>query len=513
LATSARTVLLKNRYVRSDVDIFHLNGDQFGGNEEQRNVFKTTVYQYVLGLVSLFEQDYVRPLMLKELFVNGYEQRFMAVEFWSSGLRLTDNAVAQDSDAFTYFVTMSVPLLVSPRTYLSFSAFSFVPFDMFWSKFIAILLNVPVIYVYSSPGSHNKGERYYMIMFTVAHMLETCYLDSERDKVTWDFTTEGTGKGGQNGNDYRHTNISIPLEYQKVIRDFCKPHIDKIIRKAIIEKCLKSWDKLFTDGFFVMKNFKYSGGQDMTIEWVKTDSSVIWEPQPFSGEFNEWAHVSSIRRIVRRYLSKFQTYNDAYNMDVPDNVVSMDSARRTINNTMVNPMAVFTSLSEEDFGIIASLYANFWMVYRGRYKETWGDNWTFLGALIHFVMSKEENPMYKVQRRDVTVFYNECISRKLFKVDKVTGRTYIRSNDNYTFVYVIPLKLGSYNIKWYLKRDFYLFFKFFDSVYFKPKYLRMLTPQGISILRKLSKFDSKVIDSLFTNVTSYDAAGPADIVV
>lgn len=491
LPIQSKAILLRKIYNKDDFSGWY-DHNILGVEDELRLLYRNNVYQFIYGMVNLFNQLYIKSGVLEIANSAGLESRLLVDRFLSSGVRLMDNAVAQDNDAFTFFVTFATPLLVTPANFRSFSTFMFVGREMFWNKFISIMLQVPVLIVYYLEKQENVVDKdvHYMSWTTLANVMYTCTV-GERHHVTWDFIVPSLCK---NNADYRSYGKGVPEFVANRVKTLCAPLLPRLIRRGLIEKCLKSWDKLFCDGFFCFKSFAALGDQDDAIEWVKCESSLLFDRVSFDQDLDPFKHTATLWKIIYRHLSKYPNFKkDNSEYATSDTKSTMDEARRVIPLNMVNPLAVFGSLSEDDFGVIALLIANFYPVLKD-----YGVNWSFLTCLINFVMSRETLPEYQIKRRDITTLYNECISRKLFKVDKITGRTYIRSMDDYAFLYIIPLKLGCYNVKWYLKRDFYQFFKFFDSVYFKPKYLRILTHEGLSVLRKLSRFDAKVIDSVIT---------------
>ena len=303
---------------------------------------------------------------------------------------------------------------------------------------------------------------------------------------TWDFT-----RGQYNGQANRFQSSMLNAfannqNYRNAINNMIKLNWLSFFSRALASKCTTDFSKVFSFDYCVI-DFK-----NERIDWY-TDKDIFTDQNIDSENLLKETVVSKLKIKLASRFQPEKLRELAVFATIDYKKIGIGFAE------LHNPLGVFSALKFEDFLVFAMLIVSFMDIYRFTFvRPNTNEIFTYIDSLLKYVMGKDRDPVVVAEFSRVSAVYNECITRKLFKVDKVSDYTFVKSTRDYTFIYICPMKLCTYNFKLYIKRNFYDFFKFFDSVYFKPKYLRMLTVSGLGILKRLSKFDSNVIDSFVT---------------
>jgi len=424
----------------------------------------------IFGIQNLLQQKYVKQPEIDKLADLGFKQEAVIKGIESSGINIRSLNLDVSNENAVYLLSITAPMLVTARSFMAFSRMFYNTFDGFKVCLIALLKQIPAAIIVTGPNDQIQ-----MIPTDIAQIL--ALVDNQ---WTWDFYLNGTRY---------QSNIPVELanasqEFKNSLTNIFTTVLPNIIETLLLKKCYKSYDQPLVRGFYIFTSLSNE------VLWVNMGED-FWQP------LMQQNVVEKMRAAVINNLRN-------RNIDGLDNITVVNVTLRypdsnEMRKAIVNPFSIFGSLNEDDFKAIGRLLTSFFQVY----KREWGvvnPNVPFLGAIARFCFSIERSPELIASTQSVINDFNELIARKIFSIEKVTSNTFIPSTKNYAAIFIIPMQIVTYKIKWYLKRDFIEFFRFFDSVYFKPEYLRMLSPEGIGILKKLSTFDSKVLDSLTLTV-------------
>jgi hypothetical protein len=465
---TCKTILLKSIYVKSDVDGFRGNNlGEFVPN------LRNNVYSFIYGLGNLYRQDYVAAAERQNLQNMGFTQDMIDKNMICKGLKVSSNRYNIDADTYTYVLTIASPMLVNPSTYLSFNLMYMNEKSQFIKYFTKILCQIPFAALLPN------------VMVNSIYITDICTVLSvcSNNVYTYDIRYEQNNQNRHfrpQPNWANNANLNAINDMLQTITGI----VENVISQSLIVKCFRHYGTTFTPGFFF---YDYI---DRRLSWVDCSDLFL--------NFQDATIQNKIRDSVRRVMASRNLAN-ANNLGVTA-CIEFTRSRAMVGDNFVNPLGVFCSLEEDDFAVITLLTASFFLIYISFYTSGQQDypvTNTFLSSLLRYICGKERDPLIVPSFSHCNALFSELIARKIVKLDRVSEYFFIEPRDVYSFIYVIPMRLASYNIKWYIKRDFLEFFKFFDSVYFKPRYLRMLTTEGLGILKRLSKFDANVVEALY----------------
>lgn len=538
-----KAVLLRDRYLKSDsTGLLKRQLENLEPNREHNfrfmdALFYDVFYSFERRLKALFSTRYLIPMKARgdmlpdnrdaleaenEDLRNeiGYSGELIDPYIISSGVKITtdsNNSTAND-DVIT--MMFSAPLLCNPDTFGAFTSLVFNRCDKFIDYLVLILSSIPVVYVYTSEHMEYQWTVFPASMLLYAHFVGGGQYGL---RVTWNF--EWNHLTLNSGADYRENNgpFTKPNVINSIAR-IIKLNWEIIMTKAITVKCMRDWDKDLTCGYFVICD--PSPDNHRTIDWI--DDFRGYNNPNIPGDI----HNKFSRTVVFHLIEKFGFNNGHFGMEEGENPLNVNLLNNNVNfiscgynlehgitllRDVANPFACFGSLNEEDFSAFCLLmfssipsYLSMGVAQNELRQERAYQNLrdlanadplavdiTLLGSITNLVYGGTLNVnIQSLYFNKVRLLLNECLNRKIFKINRITQTCFIKSTPDYTFLYVIPMEKANFNIKYYLKRNFFNFFKFFDNVYYKPKYLRYLTDEGLRVLKHLSKFDSNYIDSL-----------------
>lgn len=423
----------------------------------------------IFGIQNLLNQKYVRESEREKLKDLGFNQEAVIRGVESKGMNIEPLVLDTNNTNATYLCTLKTPLLITARSYMAFCGFVYSTFNDFKKIFIMLLKQLPVMLCV------NVENRTSLVKMDMAQILALCYPQWE-----WQFRL--------NGITYRYDTPDSIQNASEGFKGNVKNIIDtilpEIISKAVGEKCYNLYDKRLHNGFYIINTF------NRTILWVNASQTLWsdWSPNVIGNKILELAKANLVNAGIEA-LNQL-----TYQPTEP----TFEQINFMIQNVQ-NPLSIFGSLQEDDFKAIGNLFGYFFNIYKDEYGMK-NESSPFFASLIRFCFSTEKSPAVTTSTETITARLNEVTSRKIINITKITSKTFIESTQNYVAYFIIPMQLSTYKIKWYLKRNFAEFFRFFDSVYFKPEYLKMLTQEGLNILKRLSTFDSNVIDALTLTV-------------
>ena len=466
----------------------------------------------------------------------GYSGELIDPYILCSGVKVVTDSNNSTANDDVMSVMFSAPLICNPDTFGAFSSLVFNSPDRFLGYLVMILTSVPVVYVYTADKL-----KYYWTVFPASMLLYYHFRKATSFQIdfTWNFTWNDINLNSNS--NYRAE--TSPLKNSVVtnkIAEIIKLNFEIIMTKAITIKCMRDWDKDLTCGYFVICDPNPKTNKS-SIDWID-DFRGYNNPNVPGDLSNKFS-----RTVVFHLIDKFGFKNEHFGIQRDQNPLDVNLVDNqvyfvnsgydleqgiTILRDVANPFACFGSLNEEDFSafsllmfttlpVLFSMLATMKQKSRGSMYskvlnvaniDPFEYNVTLLTAMISIVYGGTlmDESVQSLYFNRVRILLNECLNRKIFKINRITKSCFIKSTPDYAFLYIIPLEKANYNIKYYMKRDFFNFFKFFDNVYYKPRYLRYLTDEGLMILKHLSKFDSNFIDSLGARMylSSKIAAGP-----
>lgn len=555
----AKAILLRNRY--SSADSTGLLKNQIANPDPQNQhkfrfmdaAFFEIFYSFERRLKKLFSTRYLVPIKAKEDLLPdnvdaitvaneelrneiGYSGELIDPYILSSGVRIktdSNNSIAND-DVVT--VMFSAPLICNPDTFGAFSSLIFNRSDMFIHYLVLILTAVPVVYAY--PGEKGK---YQWTVFPASMFLYFHFMKATEFGIDFGWDFEWNEIKFNSHSDYRKNNN--PLTKPNVclnIANIIKLNWEIIMTKAITVKCMRDWDKDLTCGYFVICDPSPVNNKS-SIDWI--DDFRGYNNKDVPGELTD----KFCRTVVFHLIDKLGFKNEHFGIQKKENPLDVNLLDNKVGfiksgyslgqgitalKNVANPFSCFASLNEEDFSAFCLLMftsmLSFLSVVDNMKKKSKAqvignvlnvaiyDSFevgiTLLGAIVMQVYGGTliDTSVSALYFNRVRILLNECLNRKIFKINRITRSCFIKSTPDYAFLYVIPMEKANFNIKYYMKRNFFNFFKFFDNVYYKPKYLRYLTNEGLVVLKHLSKFDSNYIDSLGarTYLSTKISAGP-----